>query len=224
MPPYEAKYPKPPLGYLACRADGCNEISSLLSELTISTNHCFTDSRVTLCWIRNTEKSWRQFVQNRVSEIQNLFDVECWKHIPGVDNLADIPSCGVTPLELLVSKLWQDGPDVPLVPPVEQPDADIPSEYLEELRASEKQAVHGLLTGGQTKPCLENLIADKNFSSLNRLIGVLTCVLKFCSCIPQKMGSTAFSGNERKFAEMLLIIKAQVFLRDHKNFSMECVL
>ena len=73
------------------------------------------------------------------------------------------------------------GKMVPLVPPVEQPDVDIPSECLEELRASEKQAVHGLLTGGQTKPCLENLIAVKDFSSVNRLIGVLTCVLKFCS-------------------------------------------
>ena len=102
--------------------------SSLTSELEFSQYHCFTDSQVALCWIRNVGRSWKSFVQNRVSEIRNLLPVECWKHIPGVKNPADVPSRGAAPLVLLVSKLAKD----------------IPPECLEELRASEKQAVHGL--------------------------------------------------------------------------------
>ena len=79
--------------------------SNLTSELEISSYHCFTDSQVALCWIRNVKKSWKPFVQNRVSEIRSLFPGECWRHIPGLENPADIPSRGATPLELFVNKL-----------------------------------------------------------------------------------------------------------------------
>ena len=72
--------------------------SSLTLELEISSYLCFTDSQVSFCWIRNVERSWKPFVQNRVSEIRSLFPVECWQHIPGVENPADVPSRGATPL------------------------------------------------------------------------------------------------------------------------------
>ena len=196
--------------------------SSLTPELSISSYHCFTDSKVVLCWIRNVKKAWKPFIQNRVSEIRNLLPVECWRHVPGLKNPADVPSRGATPLELLVNKLWRDGPE----PPVESPAAEDPSEIesfppecLEELRANEKRAVHGLLTS-ETDTCnLENLVKVQDFSNLDRLINVLTYVMRFCSKVRQKTGSTAFMGNEKKFAELLLITNVQVSVKSHKNYQ-----
>jgi hypothetical protein len=43
---------------------------SLLTQLEPPT--CFTDSLIALCWIRHVEKEWKQFVENRVSEIRTL--------------------------------------------------------------------------------------------------------------------------------------------------------
>ena len=80
--------------------------SNLSPELDISSYHCFIDSQVALCWIRNVERSWRPFVQNRVAEIRSLLPVACWKHISGFENPADLPSRGSTPLELLVNARW----------------------------------------------------------------------------------------------------------------------
>ena len=195
--------------------------SSLTPELSISSYHCFTDSKVALCWIRNVEKAWKPFIQNRVSEIRNLLPVECWRHVPGLKNPADIPSRGATPLELLVNKLWRDGPE----PPVESPAAEDPFEIespppecLKELRANEKRAVHGLLTS-ETDTCnLENLVNVRDFSNLDRLINILTYVMRFCSKSRRKTGSTTFMGRERKFAELLLIKNAQVSVKSHKNY------
>ena len=109
--------------------------SSLSTELEFSSCHCFTDSHVALCWIRNVEKAWKPFVQNRVAEIWSLLLVESWRHIPGDQNPADVASRGTTPRELLVDKLWRDGPKLSLdhSVPVEQSDLDVPLECLEEL-------------------------------------------------------------------------------------------
>ncbi|XP_064394514.1 uncharacterized protein LOC135341786 [Halichondria panicea] len=191
---------------------------SLNPEIEISSFHCFIDSQVALCWIRNIGKSWKPFVQNRVSEIRNLFPVECWNHIPGVENPADVPSRGTTPLELLVNKLWRDGPSMPFRYSDKATDDDLPSECLEELPASEKRAVHGLLTIEESS--VTNLIQVNNFSDINKLVNVLTYVLKFCSYMKRLISPTTVCKNERMIAEVLLIKEAQLLLRDHKNFLM----
>ncbi len=172
--------------------------SSLASDLKISSCHCFSDSQITLAWIRNVEKSW--------------LPVECWRHIPGVENPADLPSKGAAPMELLVNKSWRDGLEVPLN--LDESNADIPPECFEELRASEKRA-HGLLAQDSAP-----LVEIQKFSSLNRLLGVLTCVLKFCSILRRKTGSTRFDGSERRFSESLFIKEAQASLKRHKNYLM----
>ena len=197
--------------------------SSLTPELSISSYHCFTDSKVALCWIRNVKKAWKPFNQNRVAEIRDLLPVECWRHVPSLKNPADVPSRGATPLELLVNKLWRDGPEPSVESPATEDPSEIeslPPECLEELRANEKRVVHSLLTS-ETDTCnLETLVKVQDFSSLDRLINVLTHVMKFCSKLRQKTGFTAFMGSERKFAELLLIKNAQVSVKSHKNYPM----
>ena len=197
--------------------------SSLTPELKLSAYHCFTDSRVVLGWIRNVEKAWKPFVQNRVSEIRNLLPVECWSHVPNHKNPADIPSRGAIPLELLVNKLWRDGPEPPAESTAAEKQSDVeglPLECLEELRASEKRAVHGLLAS-ETDTCnLENLVRVQDFSNFDQLINVLTYVMRFCSNSRRNIGSATFSGRERKCAELFLIKKAQASVTSHKKYPM----
>jgi len=44
---------------------------ALKPELEIIATDCYTDSQVALCWIRGTHREWKQFVHNRVMEIQS---------------------------------------------------------------------------------------------------------------------------------------------------------
>ena len=83
----------------------------LESELPLTQPRCFTDSKVALFWIQGHGKEWKPFVQNRVNEIRRLTPMECWQHCSGKDNPANIPSRGLTPLELSVNVLWRKGPD-----------------------------------------------------------------------------------------------------------------
>ena len=65
---------------------------TLKSVLTLGPLTCWTDSKVSLYWITQLDKEWKQFIQNRVNEIRNLTPISSWKHCPGHINPADIPS------------------------------------------------------------------------------------------------------------------------------------
>ena len=62
--------------------------------------------------IQTYHKEWEQFVQNRVNEIRRLIPSSNRKHCPIVQNPGNIPSRGVTILELQEkSRLWLNGSD-----------------------------------------------------------------------------------------------------------------
>ena len=61
-----------------------NVIESLTPRYKLLALMCFTDSQVTLFWIRGIDKDWKPFVQNRVGEIRRLVAVQRWSHCPGV--------------------------------------------------------------------------------------------------------------------------------------------
>ena len=77
----------------------------LLSEIGLVKPECYSDSKVALYWIvgMGMDKTWKQFVQHRVDEIRTLLPVDCWRHCPGPENPADLPSRGVSPTELAQS-------------------------------------------------------------------------------------------------------------------------
>ena len=70
---------------------------ALESEIQLDMPTCYTDSQIALCWIKEEDKEWKQFVENRVSEIRRLVPAKHWKHCAGTENPADIPSRGTTP-------------------------------------------------------------------------------------------------------------------------------
>lgn len=84
---------------------------ALCQELQLQDSVCWTDSKVALFWIKNENREWKQFVQNRVMEIRNLVSPNSWRQCPGRGKPADIPSRGINPSELADSILWHSGPD-----------------------------------------------------------------------------------------------------------------
>ncbi|KAK5856900.1 hypothetical protein PBY51_010180 [Eleginops maclovinus] len=70
----------------------------------------WTDSMITLHWICSSAQKWKQFVGNRVTEIQSLTNPELWSHIAGKINPADLPTRGQTVENLKHSHLWWNGP------------------------------------------------------------------------------------------------------------------
>lgn len=87
-------------------------MKKILSSLTIVNIQChyWTDSQVVLAWLKNNSRLFHIFVANRLSEIQNLTNIENWYHVRTHENPADIISRGMQLHELNESTLWYKGP------------------------------------------------------------------------------------------------------------------
>jgi len=70
----------------------------------------FTDSLITLYWIKGNLSRWKPFVANRVSEIISILPAEMWAHVKSEDNPADLLSRGAFPKVLQTCSIWWEGP------------------------------------------------------------------------------------------------------------------
>ncbi|XP_055634052.1 uncharacterized protein LOC129774355 [Toxorhynchites rutilus septentrionalis] len=77
---------------------------------TPSTVHFWTDSTTVLQWLHASPSRWKTFVSNRVSQIQLNTNVDCWKHVAGIDNPADDISRGLQPADIITRTRWWRGP------------------------------------------------------------------------------------------------------------------
>ena len=148
---------------------------------------CWSDSMIALGWIRASPRKWKQFVANRVTEIQSLTSPSSWSHVSSADNPADLTTRDLSAEELVSSSLWRSGPGW-LSEPVGRPDATDTSdtadaEPVQTDRSDsadagpEGEVAAAVLTA--TVSVSESLLDTKRWSSLTRAVRVLGWVRRF---------------------------------------------
>ena len=109
---------------------------------------------VTLYWIRGFNREWKQFVENRVTNIRSLTKPNNWFHCPGSENPADILSRGMTVSELSRTNLWLSGPQwlyQRAFSATSQFDENVvPEECCAEVKHTTKKSVHNLLVSASS--------------------------------------------------------------------------
>ena len=184
---------------------------------------CFTDSTVSLYWIKGVDKDWKPFVRNRVNEIRKKILPEFWYHCPGQTNPADLPSRGISFLDLSVSKLWRQGPDwLPnAVLSRGEPntlDPCMPSECTPELRIPSKP-IHAMLTVTRQQTVSE-ILSCEAYSSLQSLLRITALVLKAVKRFKGEPNDCLSpSPQELTSAERLWVIESQKLLVNDKHFK-----
>ncbi|GFN85073.1 transposon tf2-6 polyprotein [Plakobranchus ocellatus] len=140
---------------------------------------CFTDSKIAQAWIRSDPCRWKQFVRNRVEEIQSAANPACWHHCPGKENPADLLTCGVKASFLMKSELWLHGPG--------ETCSDISDEELEvsesdELAVEEETRLNAMLVAPSGNP----LVEYERFSKFEKLLPVTALIIRFVSNLKSK--------------------------------------
>ncbi len=70
----------------------------------------WSDSAITVQWLRAPPERWKEFVANRVKEVHELSTNVEYAFVPGKENPADLATRGISAQELIESKVWGEGP------------------------------------------------------------------------------------------------------------------
>ena len=136
----------------------------------------FTDSRIVLAWIQSQVRVYKPFVPARVGEIQNNSDPSQWKHIPGIHNVADDVSRGITVQELYGR--WKHGPEFLQLPEEKWPQE--PETFVDDLQETKEERRSAKIVCTVTLAKVEEAIPPKRFSNWRKLIRVTARVRRFC--------------------------------------------
>ncbi|XP_053406667.1 uncharacterized protein LOC123558187 [Mercenaria mercenaria] len=71
----------------------------------------WSDSMNVLYWIHGASRQYKTFVANRVGSIHEITSPSQWRHVPTVNNPADLTSRGSLILELSDCSFWWHGPE-----------------------------------------------------------------------------------------------------------------
>ena len=156
--------------------------SQLIKELSIDIHaqYYWTDSKIVLAYLHNSQKKLKQYVRNRVLLIRELTKIDNWFHVRSQDNPADIASRGCS-VKQLVESCWFHGPPVLNDPSSRMdmyqsnvPDFDIPDNDKEVQVIRESVVVSHCVVADP----LSEVILD----SIDRL-GKLSAAIKFVSIV-----------------------------------------
>ena len=150
----------------------------------------WTDSLITLHWIKANTRQWKTFVSNRVQNIKRYSEPENWNWCPGESNPADLVSRGMKLKDLGESELWLNGPKWMKKDKEFYPKKDIGEETNEVLREKREHAVVCLIQNGvhsKTENRTRNVVNPIDYSKMSKLFRITAYILRFIYNLSHKM-------------------------------------
>jgi hypothetical protein len=79
-------------------------------ELNVEEAIFWSDSMDVICWLHGKSRRYKPFVAHRVSAIQEVTNPSQWRHVPGIDNPADLATRGAKVEDMSMDTVWTTGP------------------------------------------------------------------------------------------------------------------
>ena len=160
----------------------------------------WSDSEITLHWLRNHPSSLSVFVGNRIAEIQEWSESVSWRHVPTRENPADLISRGCE-IEELLNSIWFCGPKFLYKDSSEWPNN---TNYClpKEISSLEKRKTQFSMVVSKDNENFLIKIIEK-YSSVQKLIRVFAYIFRFL--YPIKLQSNVFSPIELEYAFLKIV-------------------
>ncbi|KAK3803060.1 hypothetical protein RRG08_027982 [Elysia crispata] len=191
--------------------------SALELDLESCSFSCWTNSEIALKWIQSDAHKWKQFVRNRVQEIQMLTNPADWKHYPGKENPADLLTRGLGAEDLITSRLWKEGPVW-----LTNTKTGSAEEILDVFEINEEQGAENTSDEEQESQAndimaavstqIESRIDFDRFSRLTRTVRVMAWILRFVKnarCPQGRESSPDLSSAEIEAGRIMVLKSVQ---------------
>lgn len=177
-----------------------SKIYDLLSS-KINEVHLYSDSNISLAWMKQNPIKLNAYVANRVLQIQTLTSKFSWSYVNTKENPSDCLSRGMEPNMLLSNNLWWHGPtflsNITFIH--KQPDIQL-SDQLPEMKVHVCTQV------------IEKLSFFNKFSSISKMQRIMAYVLRFYTNLKnKKRNSGNLSASELNNALNVIIKHEQKF-------------
>lgn len=186
-------------------------IKTYSSKILITRIFAWSDSSVTLSWIKSSPHRWKTFVSNRVSVIQELVPPDLWHHVRSSDNPADCASRGLLPRDLLKKSLWWQGPEWLTLPKENWPCRDL-EDALGNFDVTEERKHLVLISSFVSLDSLDILL--EKFSSLAKIKRIIAYIFRFLHRARSRSLNGAFVEEELHKALLVMVKRVQ-----HTAFS-----
>jgi len=160
----------------------------------------FTDSQITLYWITNEQKTLKQWVRNRVIEINRFTTKQQWFYIRSKDMVADIGTRrGATLEDVNQDSAWING-----LPWMKTKFCDFPKKSSEDIKLNENEVSE--INKKESQICREaevnvnqvneevikrykfsRYLLDPNQHSFTKVVRILAYVKRFCECLQRRI-------------------------------------
>lgn len=185
-------------------------------ELSSVELYLWTDSKVSLHWIKGNRKQWKTFVHNRVQNTLQKSEPENWRWCPGISNPADLVSRGMKIEDLENSEFWWKGPSWLKKSPDEYPNEVLEEVHSPEVVIEKKEKRSMCMLQKSHKPDAQDmagkLVKPTNFSRLKNLLKTTAYVTRYIYNISHKAGerkSEPLTFVDMESAEMYWIKEVQ---------------
>ncbi|KAL0822355.1 hypothetical protein ABMA28_004450 [Loxostege sticticalis] len=195
---------------------GAELLSKLISKilttlgdiLSIEDVYAWSDSSITLAWLRSPPHEWRTFVSNRVTETTARVPAAHWRHVRSEDNPADIASRGVLPSQL-DHQQWFHGPAWLSLSQADWPVSNI------DITTDEERRKHVLTSQTEKSDFISDFI--ERYSSLPKLVRIFSLVMRFINkCRKASTSHKLNTVHENKLSlnKLIFLVQQQEFAED----------
>ncbi|KAL1246774.1 hypothetical protein QQF64_034281 [Cirrhinus molitorella] len=192
---------------------GARLASNLLKALNLQPTQLYmwSDSMIVIYWIRSSAQKWKQFVANRVVEIQQLTPPELWSHCNGKMNPADLITRGQSASKLKEDDLWWSGPPfLKSEPPIKEPEFKKEGLLEQEVNV-ELKARRVTVQFSNSETLSDPILQLEKYSKLQTVLRVTAWIKRFVfNCRSKEKRTGELTAEELSHAEAFWIHTAQV--------------
>lgn len=180
--------------------------------LSFSRVVAWSDSTISLAWIKSSPHRWSTFVANRVTQIQDKLPPSCWRHINSEMNPADPASRGLFPSELISNELWWNGPQFLRLSEEFWPNSASSDQVLD---TSEELKKFVNVTYSDVNPFISLI---ENHSSLGKILRITSYILRFSHISRaqnnKRLGNVTLSELDLSLSYLIRLVQEQTFSQE----------
>ncbi|XP_050295695.1 uncharacterized protein LOC126735671 [Anthonomus grandis grandis] len=200
---------------------GAGLLANLLSEVikcysskvAFDKVYGWCDSKTVIAWIKSSPHRWKNFVSNRVTQIQSKVSQNIWHYVSTKENPADCASRGLLPNELLNHPLWWAGPSW-------LQSGVVPCSEIDVSDCHEESRPLVLISTRSSSEILDLLTKFSNFGKIKRIIAY--CLRFIFNCKnPKNKRNYGLDLEEIHKAVLVLVRETQIeyFFEDILNLK-----